>query len=197
MGWHKAPAVIAHSADEAVLSYIDGMAATTRMLRNEAARDDCLAGVARLVREFHDLTAGGELAGDGEVVCHNDLDPANTIYRRIDGVLAPVALIDWDLAAPGERVDDLSLICWRFTGLGRAASQASVRRRIGVVLDGYGWGEGPDAVIRAMLRSQERARSRIQAGADAGDEKLRALRDAGAVDSIQRDHDWTERNLVG
>ena len=40
-----------------------------------------LAEVARLVRQFHDLTAGTPLAGDQEVVCHNDLSPKNTVYR--------------------------------------------------------------------------------------------------------------------
>jgi Ser/Thr protein kinase RdoA (MazF antagonist) len=39
------------------------------------------AEVARLVRQFHDLTAGTPLAGDQEVVCHNDLSPKNTVYR--------------------------------------------------------------------------------------------------------------------
>jgi len=39
------------------------------------------AEVARLVRQFHDLTAGTPLAGDQEVVYHNDLSPKNTVYR--------------------------------------------------------------------------------------------------------------------
>jgi hypothetical protein len=41
-----------------------------------------LVRVARLVREFHDLTAGTDLAGDQEVVCHNDLSPKNTVPPR-------------------------------------------------------------------------------------------------------------------
>ncbi|MEU8136458.1 phosphotransferase family protein [Streptodolium elevatio] len=64
--------------------------------------------VARLVREFHDLTAGTALAGEHEVVCHNDLSPRNTVYRPVSGSRRPVAFIDWDLAAPGARIDDVA-----------------------------------------------------------------------------------------
>ena len=59
-----------------------------------------LARVAELVREFHDLTAGTPLAGDAQVVCHNDLAPNNTVYSPGGSGLCPVAFIDWDLAAP-------------------------------------------------------------------------------------------------
>ncbi|MGV4986738.1 hypothetical protein ACVB8X_12925 [Streptomyces sp. NRAIS4] len=61
--------------------------------------DESLVAVARLLREFHDLTAGTALAGDHEVVCHNDLSPMNTVYRPVSGSLRPTAFIDWDLAA--------------------------------------------------------------------------------------------------
>jgi hypothetical protein len=195
-GWRHAPAVIARNDDGAILSYIDGMAATTRMLRNSAAEDDCLSGVARLVREFHDLTAGSELAGDREVVCHNALEPVNTIYRRIGVTLAPVALVDWGLAAPGDRIDDVALICWRFTGLGRSAGAEMVRRRIGVVLEAYGRQSHQQEVVQAMLSSQDRALSVIGARAGAGEDKFKGLRDAGALESIRRDRSWTEQNLV-
>jgi hypothetical protein len=49
---------------------------------------ESLAGIARLVRQFHDLTAGTPLAGDQEVVCHNDLSPKNTVYRDDGGACA-------------------------------------------------------------------------------------------------------------
>jgi hypothetical protein len=72
-----------------------------------------LVRVAELVRGFHDLTAGTPLAGDAEVVCHNDLAPNNTVYSP-DGVgLRPVAFIDWDLAAQlGTGLN------WRFHDIG-------------------------------------------------------------------------------
>jgi Ser/Thr protein kinase RdoA (MazF antagonist) len=64
--------------------------------------------VARLVRQFHDLTAGTALAGHHEAVCHNDLSPKNTVYRDLEAGWRPVAFIDWDLAAPGARLHDVA-----------------------------------------------------------------------------------------
>ena len=106
--WPHAPRVLSHDPAGSVLSYIDGEAALTNSDRLAASQDAALAAVARLVRGFHDLTADTALAGDSEVACHNDLDPRNTIYHRLGGGLHPVALIDWDLAAPGPRVHDLA-----------------------------------------------------------------------------------------
>ena len=63
---------------------------------------------AELVREFHDLTPGTPLAGDAQVVCHNDLAPNNTVYSPGGSGLRPVAFIDWDLAAPGQRIHDVA-----------------------------------------------------------------------------------------
>jgi hypothetical protein len=29
-----------------------------------------------------------------------------------------VALIDWDIAAPGRRIHDIAHVCWQYAGLG-------------------------------------------------------------------------------
>ena len=72
-----------------------------------AATDRALTAVARLTREFHDLTAGTAPVGADEVLCHHDLAPNNTVYRA--GV--PYAFIDWDIAGPGTCVQDIAHIC--------------------------------------------------------------------------------------
>lgn len=64
--------------------------------------DETLRGASRLIRRFHDATASlytGASSAGFEVACHNDLSPCNTVFR--DG--HPVALIDFDAAAPGLR----------------------------------------------------------------------------------------------
>jgi hypothetical protein len=48
-----------------------------------------------LVREFHDLTAGTPLATGGEVVCHNDLSPKNTVYRDSGAARSVRDAFDW------------------------------------------------------------------------------------------------------
>lgn len=179
--WPHAPTLIARSVDGSVLSYVDGTAATTRMLRHEAAEDGPLAGVAVLVRQFHDLMAGTDLAGDAETVCHNDLDPSNTVYRRISQQLVPVALVDWDMAAPGPRIDDLAQLCWAFTGVGPRADPQIVRHRIGVITEAYGWDGSIGEVVEVMLTRQQ----------DAADVSSGAL----VAAENQADLRWTRRHL--
>jgi hypothetical protein len=57
--------------------------------------DGTLTAAARLLRRFHDATAGSELAAGDEVVCHNDPSPCNFVFVRG----RPVALIERPMAA--------------------------------------------------------------------------------------------------
>jgi aminoglycoside phosphotransferase (APT) family kinase protein len=95
-----------------VLSYVEGSSA----LAPVPADDEVVADLARLLGRMHDAQEGFALP-DGvawpdlpvsptpdSVVCHNDLFWPNVIFG--DG--RPVALIDWDLAAPAPRLFDLA-----------------------------------------------------------------------------------------
>jgi thiamine kinase-like enzyme len=97
-----------------ILSFVEGEPA----LAPVPAEDDVVAEIGRLLRGLHDaqvdfvptVNAGwqllpGEPASAGEVICHNDLFWPNVIFRSG----RPVALIDWDLAAPGLRLQDVGL----------------------------------------------------------------------------------------
>jgi Ser/Thr protein kinase RdoA (MazF antagonist) len=70
----------------------------------EVGSDQSLAEVVRLARQLHDLTAGTPLAGPGEVVCHNDLSPKNTVYRDRGHGLRPLAFIDARNLSAGDGV---------------------------------------------------------------------------------------------
>ena len=53
-----------------VLSYIEGDVPANL---DSALTDGQLAAAAHLLRRYHDATADSSLAGDYEVVCHNDI----------------------------------------------------------------------------------------------------------------------------
>ncbi|WP_342775845.1 aminoglycoside phosphotransferase family protein, partial [Nonomuraea mesophila] len=111
VGFEGAPRVV--GMDEfgrEVLTYVPGSTG----LRRESVSDEALAGLAVLVREFHDATAGFPLTLDGweggsnddkapEVIGHCDLTMDNVVLRA--GL--PCALIDFDLARPTTRLFDI------------------------------------------------------------------------------------------
>ena len=66
----------------------------------------------KIVKELHDVSSG--FAPKGKVICHNDLSPCNTVFRNH----IPVAIIDWDSAAFGERWEDLTYILWLWINIG-------------------------------------------------------------------------------
>jgi aminoglycoside phosphotransferase (APT) family kinase protein len=194
-----------------VLSFVQGTADA------DPFDDASLVAVARLVRQYHEAAAGFRAAPDaawqfmegapraGDVVCHNDLSPANTIYD--DG--APRVFVDWDLAAPGPRTWDVAYALWRFTPL---YTDEDCRKlgipiqprgpRLRLFCDAYGL-EDRDGLVAMILRRQqvlyETARAWGEAGipgwADVwrdtrGEQWLRSIRHA------EREHDEWERHLL-
>jgi hypothetical protein len=93
-----------------ILSFIEGDVPSD--CRSIVWTDAQLAASAALLRRYHDATAG--FAEGAEVVCHNDFGPWNLVWR---GEL-PVAIIDFDNAAPGSRLDDLGYALWKHLNLG-------------------------------------------------------------------------------
>lgn len=150
-GWGGAPRYLGVD-DEGrdVLGYLDGHVAWEPRQPAAVSSDESLVAVARLVREFHDLTADTRLAGDQEVVCHNDLSPKNTVYQLCGGELRPVAFIDWDLAAPGARIHDIAHVCWQYLGLGPSVTDVEkVARRMRLIVDSYELSTGNVSCLRS------------------------------------------------
>jgi hypothetical protein len=91
LGWSGAPRYLGTDAQgREVLGFLPGHVAWASAQPPEVFAERSLARAAVLVREFHDLTAGTELAGGGQVVCHNDLAPKNTVYQDLGEGLEPV-----------------------------------------------------------------------------------------------------------
>jgi hypothetical protein len=177
-----------------VLSYIEGYVAWEPEQLPGVRSERSLVAVARLIRQFHDLTAGTELARDQEVACHNDLSPRNTVYRDLGAGLRPVAFIDWDLAAPGARVHDVAHVCWQYVGLGPGANVERAGRLVGLVADAYGLDTARTTLVDTVLWWQDRCWRGIDAAADTGEPAMVRLRDRGAVDDVRAAYEWTSRH---
>jgi hypothetical protein len=190
-GWPGAPRFLGTDGQgREIFRYIEGRAAVSPEERIAARTDANLVRVARLVRAFHDLTHGTPSAGDGDVVCHNDLAPKNTVYAVRGDDWRPLAFVDWDLAAPGERVHDVAHLCWQYLDLGPEVTDVPhAARRIRLVCDAYGL-DDRDVLVDTVLWWQDRCRRGIDAAADRGEPAMVALRDAGAVDEVRGAWEW-------
>jgi hypothetical protein len=194
-GWTGAPRYLGRDEQgREILTFIEGAVAWEKPQPTGVRHEGCLAAAARTVRQFHDLTAGCDLANGHEVVCHNDLAPRNTVYRDLDAGLLPVAFIDWDIATPGPRRHDVAHMCWQYVGLGpEVADAAEAARLVRLMADAYGL-DDRDQLLDTILWWQDRCWRGIEAGAASGVPAMVRLRDAGAADEVRAAYDWTARH---
>jgi RimJ/RimL family protein N-acetyltransferase len=127
--------------------------------------DEQLVAAFELLRCFHDFTAGSPLRGDAEVVCHGDVSPCNTVFRNGQ----PIALIDFDTAAPGRRVDDLGYGLFLWLDLGNEdITLDEQRRRLEVATAAYGIAvDGPliSEILEQVALTAERLRLQMRESA--------------------------------
>ncbi len=170
-GFPSAPRVL--GVDERgreVLTFLEGTVVYPDHL-DLVASDEALAGVARVIRRYHDAVADFEDAGyawsdrggDGrgrsvnEVVCHNDFAPWNLVQLGEGGW----GFVDWDLAAPGTRAWDVAWAVLTLVPLSPdiAMPGADVAHRLRVFRDAYGSRDiGADVVDVAIARCKREAR---------------------------------------
>lgn len=134
-----------------VLSYQEG----TVPAKWRTFGDHQLRAAAAILRALHDATAGSRLSPTG-VVCHHDPGPNNFVFR--DG--EPVALIDFDTAAPGPALEDLGYMAWAWCLSsnplrGGIAAQA---RQVRSLVDAYGANDIersllPNAIVERLSRN--------------------------------------------
>ncbi|MET9341362.1 phosphotransferase [Nonomuraea sp. NPDC003804] len=195
-GWTGAPRFLGWDEQgRQVLSFLDGHVAWDWAGGGPEAvgADAGLARAGALTRELHDLTAGTALAGQSEVVCHNDLWPGNIVYRDLGQGLRPVAFIDWDLASPGDRIHDVAHLCWQYAGWWEGNDPAEVSRRSRVICAGYGLADR-SPLVETVLWWQDRCWRGIDRAAEAGDPAMVRLRASGAVDRVKAAYAWARRH---
>jgi Phosphotransferase enzyme family len=197
-GWGGAPRLLSTDPNaEQVVTFLPGRVPWPQPTPAWAATADALTGIAHLVRQFHDLTAGTPLAGSNEVLCHHDLAPNNTVYREpVDGG-HPYAFIDWDLAGPGRRIEDVAHVCWTWLDLGPTVKDIpDTARRIAHILRAYDATFGVADVIPVISWWQHRCWRGIEDQARAGAPAMRALVSDGTADAIRRAANWTDAHAA-
>jgi Phosphotransferase enzyme family len=194
-GWDGAPRFLGlDEQGREMLSFVPGHVAWETSQPADVSCDESLLHIAELVRQFHDLTAGTTLAGSDEVVCHNDLSPKNTVYQDLGVGLRPVAFIDWDIAAPGRRINDVAHVCWQYLRLGPGVAGAKdAARGMRLICDAYGLVDR-SRLVDVILWWQDRCWRGIESAAAAGDPAMRHLRDNGAVRDVQAARRWVEEH---
>jgi hypothetical protein len=114
VGFDGAPRVLAADSSTEVLTYIHGQAAVPPAPA-DTLTDAALISIAELLRSYHRAVRSFDPAGyrwprsiprrfRTGLVSHNDVHPANLIFRAGRAV----ALIDFDLAGPGSAVWDIA-----------------------------------------------------------------------------------------
>jgi hypothetical protein len=187
-----------------MLTYVEGE--TDPDPRVSFHSDEALAEAARLLRLYHDATVGfaapagaawrlqvGAPAA-GEVICHNDVAPYNTVVAGG----RPVAFIDWDFAAPGPREWDIAHALWRFTPLydgeefGSPSQQA---QRMAAFCDAYGLGDRRN-LVATIERRQRVLYESLRTWAAAGDPAFAAMWHEGHGEGVLRDISHIRRHRV-
>jgi hypothetical protein len=168
--------------------------------------DDALASAGRLLRSYHEAVARLDLPADlqwsdemadphgGPIICHNDVCPENVVYR--DG--HAVALLDFDLAAPGRPLLDLAHMARMWSPLRPShlavagMEELDPFHRLGVLARAYGL-EPSDraAFVETLIESRAHAdrflRRRLTAREPAF---VRAWAPLGGEKALDRIREW-------
>ena len=170
-----------------------------------------LVAVGHWLRDFHEASAsfvppaGAHWFGDhdelrpGEIIGHHDAAPCNAVWQPAPTADDPdagelVGFIDWELAGPAAPSRDLAFtaLTWvPLTARDVAAADgfpAGIDRghRLRLLLQAYGWSEGPQAVLAAVRRRAGEHATGLRQGAAEGYAPAIALVAEGVADDFER-----------
>ena len=172
--------------------------------------DEALASVAQLLRGLHDAARsfdpGGRSWSDaladpvgGSVVCHNDVEPSNVVFR--DG--RAVALVDFEFAAPGRPIYDLAHLARHWVPIEDEVDQerlgflpADRPARLRLVADAYGLDrDGRVELLSALDDALDRIDAAVRRSVEAGDPGSVALWNrTGGAERLDRRRRWWARH---
>jgi len=204
-----------------VLTFIEGeVARGTEFVPDEGGRfdlrlpdivwrDEVLVHLGALLRAYHDAAATFPWAGREwcyeprepvETICHNEVFPSNAVFR--DSV--PVALIDWDTAAPGPRAWDLGSVAWRWVPffrdekcrpIGLPTGITEKARRFRLLLDAYGIDRELSIVHEGIERARLMLDHQLQFAARGSAWEVELTR-RGILDEARLEIAWVEEHAV-
>lgn len=168
--------------------------------------ETALASVARLLRGLHEAAEWFDPRGHqwsdalsdpagGVVVCHNDVELSNVVFR--DGIA--VALIDFEFAAPGRPVYDLAQLARLCVPIEDDVDQCRMGwrvvdrpARLRLVADAYGLNrDGRSELLRAMDDAIDRIEAAVRRSLDVADSRaVNALHDSGGMEKCDRRRRW-------
>ena len=132
----------------------------------------------------------------GQTICHGDLGPWNTVWEgdRLTGV------IDWDLAHPGNPLDDVAQVAWQTIPLQPALwaragfdTEPDVRARLHTFCGAYG--VDPHAVLDAVLALQARWTAWINEFGVSGIAPWDLFKERGDVEDIAAESAWLQGEM--
>lgn len=187
-----------------VLSYVEGDAVTAPAPW-WGLTDAALRSVGELLRRFHEAAAGFDPAPfewshpvPGNGIAHNDPNLDNVVFR--DG--RAVALIDFDLAGPGEQLWDVAAAARLWVPLRDPADVTDSRRgrtwaRLRAFADAYGLGDaGRAAFVDAVRDSHEWICGIVSDGAANGAAGFAAYWTPAARGRNDRARQWLDANAA-
>ena len=208
-GFDAAPRVLGiDDAGREALSYIKGFVPYAPDVPAWLWTDDALAASAEMLRRYHVAVAAFEPPRDvawrrlpgapasGDVICHNDVAPWNTVYRDE----MPVALIDWDFAAPAPALWAVAYAAWRFVplyvdGLPRAAQPPDLdeyARRLRLFCDAYGL-DDRSTLLDVISERQRVGHETVRVWGEAGVPGFAEMWQSGHADLPLRDREFLEQ----
>lgn len=186
-----------------VMTWIEGWC--PRQDEEHLIDDTVLRAVGALLRRYHDVVAGydpsGAAAGfeegpraraPGQLVCHGDVAPRNTIFR--DGL--PVAFIDWDGSWISDPLWDVGHAMWQFAPLRpdsglRSAGWPQIPDRLAraaALADGYRLGRDARQAVPALIAPMIRGcAASVVAKARSGQPAFARLIEDGVLDDFDRE----------
>jgi hypothetical protein len=206
------------AAGREVLSYISGEVAG-RPRPPWIGDEDRLVSVARLVRAYDDAAAtfippdglnpGGGFRGDAdlppappyepELIGHVDITPENVVFRDAQAF----ALIDFDLAKPATRADEMFnvMLWWAPLADPRDVEPLlrglNVPRRCRMLADAYGMsGTDRARVIEVAIMRTRRSWHLMRQRAERDGGGWQRMWDEGVGDVIKRREAWLDENAA-